>query len=187
MYVGQTVNVRQRLYDYNSTNCKSQERIYNSIKKHGWENHFFEVIHALPESANISELNYWECVYYQFFKGLGYDLMNIAEPGLKVKMSEETKKKISLARIGIKTPGRKLSDKHKQSLSIALKGNRNGVGHKKSDEERKRISERVKEWNKNPEVRERTASIWKGKKLSEEHKAKLSAAKRKVVRELPLL
>ena len=60
MYVGQSVDIEKRRGEYNRLmNCKGQLRLYNSLKKYGWKNHKFEIIHLCKES----ELNKLE-IYY---------------------------------------------------------------------------------------------------------------------------
>lgn len=39
IYIGQTVDWKSRFASYRIKNCKKQRLLYNSIKKHGWENH----------------------------------------------------------------------------------------------------------------------------------------------------
>ena len=44
IYIGQAVNIERRKKDYSRAGCKSQRKIYNSIKKYGWKDHTFEVL-----------------------------------------------------------------------------------------------------------------------------------------------
>ena len=44
LYIGSTSNLKKRIYSYSNLNCKTQTKLYNSLKKYGWENHTFEVI-----------------------------------------------------------------------------------------------------------------------------------------------
>lgn len=44
IYIGSTWDLKDRIYRYKTNRVKDQIKIFNSIKKHGWENHVFEVI-----------------------------------------------------------------------------------------------------------------------------------------------
>lgn len=44
VYIGQSYNVKDREYRYSKAKCSGQPKIYNSIIKHGWESHRFEII-----------------------------------------------------------------------------------------------------------------------------------------------
>jgi group I intron endonuclease len=68
IYIGQSVNIEVRKSKYTSNNTQGQHKIYRSIKKHGWENHIFEII----EECNLNQLNeretYWKQYYLDYFK-----------------------------------------------------------------------------------------------------------------------
>ena len=55
IYIGKTINVNSRVTSYRNNNNTDQPLIYRSIKKYGWENHLFEIIHNAPENE-LSEL-----------------------------------------------------------------------------------------------------------------------------------
>lgn len=137
IYIGQSINIKKRRANYESLQCKGQPRLYYSIKKHGWENHVFEVI----EECIVDLLNHRERHWQDFYDVLGVNGLNCALQGHKDKsghLSEETKMKISKNRKGIipvyKNPqerlekvrkaltGKKLSDAHRKTLSIAQTG-----------------------------------------------------------------
>jgi hypothetical protein len=98
IYIGQSLNIERRFKHYSNLNgIKKQPKIYYSIKKHGLENHVFEIV----EECNIDELNdreeYWIKFYQSHIVGL-----NICEGGKSFgkfnkgrKRSEDTKNKIS--------------------------------------------------------------------------------------------
>jgi group I intron endonuclease len=140
VYIGQSRNMngRKRLYKY--LHCKGQPKIYNSIKKHGWDNHHFEIIHPLPIDIDQADLNNYEQVYLDAYRNAGVDVLNIREAGSNGKptpessrkmvetrrnrgsyiISEEARKKLSQHRKG--KPGIKHSEATKQKLSIINKG-----------------------------------------------------------------
>lgn len=100
VYIGQSVNVDNRKKYYKSLRCKNQTKIYNSLKKYGFENHIFEIVCY----CDISELNELER-YYQ-------EIYNVIDSGLNCKLtntndssgvlSEETKNKIRNVNLGKK-------------------------------------------------------------------------------------
>jgi len=69
VYIGQSVSVKRRFSEYKSSKNRkgSQPILYRSFKKHGVENHTFEIL----EECNVEELNCKER-YWQDF----YDVLN---------------------------------------------------------------------------------------------------------------
>jgi len=63
VYIGQTVDFVKRRSHYKNLKRNHQIRLYNSIKKHGWENHTLELI----EECDVPLLNdrerYWQDYY----------------------------------------------------------------------------------------------------------------------------
>ena len=129
---------------------------------------------------NAEILAYWntekealdhEMLLISCFKDMGYKLANMTDGGegtsgykhsettkLKMKnkvVSDEHKAKISKAGIG-----RKFSDKSKEKISAALKGNTNCFGRKCSEEVKQKISQKLK-----------------GRVMSEESRLKMIATK----------
>lgn len=125
VYIGQSVNIPRRLKRYKciSTSTKRQTKVHRSLVKYGADNHKFEIV-CLCE---INELNENERKYQELFNSVDDGLncyytkstdksgkasldtlvrMSNAQKGnnnfLGKKHSQETKNKISLARIGIK-------------------------------------------------------------------------------------
>lgn len=93
--IGQSWNIKKRKNSYKYLECKKQTKIYNSLKKYGFENHLFEVIHELPIDITQEILDNYEIFYWQQYKDCGFEMMNIRDPGKGGKLSEETKRKIS--------------------------------------------------------------------------------------------
>jgi group I intron endonuclease len=118
IYIGQSWNIYDRFYQYKRLFCFQQPKLYNSLKKYGAEKHTFEVLHQLPEDVEQSVMDVYEALYYRFYVESGHSLMNVREPnGSRGKHSEETKRKISKLRKGMK-----FSEEHKRNLSEAKKG-----------------------------------------------------------------
>jgi len=72
VYIGQSVDIERRFIDYKKSLKKSQIRLYNSIKKYGYENHVFEVI----EECDISLLNEKERHWQDFYNVISKNGLN---------------------------------------------------------------------------------------------------------------
>lgn len=169
IYVGQTRHVVARKSSYKTLRCFHQPKIYNSIKKYGWEKHKFSIIVRLDDSISQKELNEKEIFYITFYRDQGIELLNIREGGANGKVSEETKRKMSLA-----LKGKKCSEETRKKIGD---GNR---GKKHSKEFRDNITLRNKNRSKEELLKMSLAKIgkpsWnKGIPCSETTKQKLSA------------
>jgi len=77
VYIGQSINLERRFKHYmNLKEIKGQKKIYNSIKKYGYENHIFEI----QEECNIEELDIKEKYWISFYDSSNNGL-NISEGG----------------------------------------------------------------------------------------------------------
>ena len=81
IYVGQSINIYKRWLSYKRLCCKSQRKIYNSLKKHGVQNHKFEIIIECKKE----KLNELEKFYIHKHNCLNKDV------GLNLLFSEENK------------------------------------------------------------------------------------------------
>lgn len=150
IYIGQSIDLERRLKEYqNLRGFKFQKKLYNSILKHGWENHQFEIIEECPaEKLNEKERFYQElndCIN----SGLNCKLTTtLDKTGI---LSQETKNKISNSHKG---KIRSEESKKKQSLT------RTGKPHPKHSEETKEKMRKAK----------------LGKPLSKEHVEKMRNA-----------
>jgi group I intron endonuclease len=105
IYIGSSNNIENRKCKYKSLKCSSQTRLYNSLKKYGFENHLFEIL----EECDIEILLKRELYYGLKFNVLSEQGLNCrlpkSEEGYSY-MSQETKDKISesnkIANKGIK-------------------------------------------------------------------------------------
>lgn len=136
IYVGQSIDIEKRINSYKRLDCKKQIRLYNSLLKYGFENHFLEVV----EECEIIHLNeserYWQEYFDCLNNGLNCRLQSTSDKS--GQLSIETKLKISKNRKGIAAKylnneerlkkisksltGKKLSDAHRKSLSISHMG-----------------------------------------------------------------
>jgi group I intron endonuclease len=115
IYIGSTVDLKDRIYRYKNAKLGSQFKIKHSILKYGWDNHIFKIIFECEE---IDRYKY-EAFYGHKFQVLGDNGLNLSLPNGEIKgytKSDSTKLKISLCH-----KGKKISDEQKKQMSISLK------------------------------------------------------------------
>lgn len=192
IYIGQALDIEKRWKGYKKlNNCKSQPKIYNSLKKYGVENHNFHIAFECAEQ----DLNEEERFYQEIFDVIGKNGLNcrltetedksghfsdetrknMSEAGKKRKpCSVETRKKLSAfakKRKHSKETRKKISEENKGKIVSDESKKKNSDSHTGkivSDETRKKLSEAHKgitPWNK-------------GIKCSEETKKKISNTKK---------
>lgn len=140
IYIGKTSRLNDRISKYRNCNGISEQKmIYSSIKKHGWENHIFEIVTEAP----INQLSHLESFYIETFNSFHYSNpngMNLTKggegtPGRKDSIETKTKRANSIR-------GRHHSEQTKQLMSELKKGKpSNNKGVPCSDEKKKKISE----------------------------------------------
>ncbi len=102
IYIGQSWNISSRIGSYKSVKCKGQPKLYESLKKYGWESHSFEIVHELPEDVDQYTLDSYETLYFNLYSDCRFVMMNVREPGKGGKLSQSTKKILSLVNTGKK-------------------------------------------------------------------------------------
>ena len=151
VYIGQTINFKDRLQVYKRLDCKKQKKLYNSFLKYGFDNHKIEVIcYCSPLELNDLE-RYYQDLYCSNNK-FGLNIRLTKSNDRSGTFSEETKKKMSLSKIGTKR-----SKDVSKAISIRMK---------------KLASERDKEYYKN------FSNCNKGRKHTKSHIEKNSKAKK---------
>ena len=129
-YVGKTeCSMDKRMREHKHHSKKSNTRLYNAIRKHGWGNLDWIVLEECQDADQLSER---EKLWIKKFNCLNRDKgYNLREGGEGGRHSEKTKSKISESNFGEnngmfnKTPwnkGKKLSKEHRENLSKAHKG-----------------------------------------------------------------
>lgn len=121
IYIGQSQNINSRFSNYRNVNHDNgQQKLYNSLRKHGYENHIFEVV----EECFIEQLDeleiYWIKEfnsYHHINKEFGLNLTLGGSSGRGAVRTEEMKLNHS-----VKTTGKVRSTESKNKVSIALKG-----------------------------------------------------------------
>lgn len=179
IYVGSTENIHIRKRFYQSILCKSQTKIFNSLRKYGWENHSFEIL----EECTFENLYPLERAWGMFYNVLDEKTgLNLKLPGngeSKGLVSNETKERMSESKKGIlfseihllnlstSHKGKLLSEETKLKMSLAAKG------RKVSDDVRANMSRAQKGRKVSEETKMKLSNALKGRKLSEEHRLKL--------------
>lgn len=182
IYIGQSKNCHRRLKAYKNGYFKGQVKLDNSIKKHGWDSHSFEIIHC----CKILELDYWEKYYIELYNTFEtYHGLNLQKGGHNGCHSEETRRKISASNMG-----KKMSEESKIKISLSKKGKNKGVKKppisdetklKMSLSSKKRVrgknpaaSEIIIKWNKSEKGKAATISFHTGRKRTPETCKKIS-------------
>lgn len=99
IYIGQSINIERRwIKSYKNLQCKSQTRLYNSLKKYGPENHIFEII----EECSINELIDQETKWKLYYNVLEVPSLCCRIDGKGGYVDQKTKDKISEGLKGIK-------------------------------------------------------------------------------------
>lgn len=128
IYIGQSQDIHKRFLQYKniSNNIKRQVRLYNSLKKHGSDNHLFEII----EECSFEKLNKRERYWQDYYDATSINNLNCILTGydeVKSKMSDESKLKISKAR-----KNQIISKQHREKISKAKKGIKLSKEHKEN-------------------------------------------------------
>lgn len=110
VYIGSSKDIENRMKFYKNMWNSSQIRIYNSIKKYGWENHSWEILEETTEENLIER----ERHYQEEYKVLSDNGLNC-----KLVSTENTRGKLSIDSINKmknKLTGRKLSKEHIENI-----------------------------------------------------------------------
>jgi group I intron endonuclease len=190
-YVGQSIDVKFRWKKYSYSDCRNQTKLFNALKKYGYDSFEKIILEECLPDANVLNLreDYW-IDYYDAIDN-GY---NIRRAGGKGPMPQETKDRISNALKGKPCP-----EYRKKMISDTLLGKCTGEKHpmfgkKHSEETKKKIREArakqviTKEHRENmskalmgkivtEETRERISQSHKGKIMSGEARKKMSLAR----------
>lgn len=175
-YVGQSIHVNCRIKDY-PIRCHNQH-LTNSIKKYSWDN--FEIKPLI--FCEVEDLDYYEDSLIKI-----WDLMNPKKGYNKVSggsshriVSEETKRKISVATSGKNNPmfGKTFSEETRRKISESNKGKQSKENHPFWG--RKMIKEEHPMFGKNhsEESKQKNRDSHLGKKHSEDTKLLMSISRK---------
>lgn len=177
VYVGQSVDIAQRFADH-KYKINRNYHISNAIKKYGWNN-FYKIV---LEYINVSELQNEEIkstltkredFWINYIGEIGYIKYNkrsAADSNLGLKMSLETRQKISKAHMG-----NSYAKGYKHSAETRARVSKACTGRIKSDATRAKLSASLTGRKFSPEQIENMRKAQTGKKMSEESRKKMSA------------
>jgi group I intron endonuclease len=168
IYIGKSVNINRRMGNYRRYDKSIGIYFRSALLKHGWDSFEVEILEAFENFDKKNEkdnkfLIDMETSYIELFdstnREIGYNLCKFSNDSTGIKLSEETRLKMSIAQ-----KGRKMSEETKEKISQSNKGKPKskehaakcrlaGLGYKHSEESK----EKIRQGNK-------------GKKLSEEHR-----------------
>jgi len=137
VYIGSSIDIERRMNQYKRIQENQRQRkLYNSLIKYGFENHKVEILCE----CDVSEIYELERYYGDLYDSTSPKNLNCVLPKSSdkpVKISDETKKRLSESRLGEKhwNFGKTRSKEIKDKISIAHKGK------KHSDEHRQKVSD----------------------------------------------
>lgn len=182
VYIGKSINIRQRFYAYKSLNKSSMGTyIYNAILKHGWDSFTVEILETfknfnktkLEDRLMILDV---ETNYMKLFDSTnsdkGYNICEYSTDRTGIKSSEETKEKIRLSLLG-----RKHSEETKEKIRLGNLGNTNFRGRSHSDETKEKISQIHMGHEHSVKTKEKLRQAQLGRKHSDEHIKKVKISK----------
>lgn len=165
VYIGQSTKIENRWTHYRFADCGDQPKLYNSFMKYGVDSHEFVVI----EECDISSLNererHWQEYYNVVKNGLNCKYVSLDDK--KGHLSEETKKKISQR---LKGKSRRKNYRHSEETKRKI-GLSNKMNIIKTGKKPKGNTNKCSE-----ETKRKISESNKGRKISKEHKLKLSIA-----------
>lgn len=146
IYIGSTNNHEIRKSQYKRAKIdKKQIKLHNSLLKYGFESHTFEVI----DKCELSKVLILEAKY-------GHELDVLGKNGLNCKLPKLDEEK------------KCIGEETRLKMSTSMRGNKNGVGNKKTPEsEAKRIETRKRNFKGiSPETREKMRISHLGQRTS---------------------
>lgn len=171
VYIGSSGNIKSRWRTHKDLLKHRKHHnsyLQNSYNKHGIGAFKFSII----EKCEKEELEIREQYWYEYYKENGkvYNIRNDVRTCRGFKHSEKTKQKISESHSGEKhyLYGKSLSEETKRKISLAKKGK------KQTEEAKRKLSESNKGKKPKKQTIEASIKVRKGKHLSEEHKHKIS-------------
>lgn len=140
IYIGQSINFNKRLTYYKNGAKPYQRKIYNSLKKYGFNTHKIEILEECLESQLNDRERYWQDFYDACGKqGLNCRLTKSSDKSGQI--SQETKDKLRVTTTNAKMPegwwerfnfdwtGRKHKPETLLKMSKAAKGRKKTAEH----------------------------------------------------------
>jgi group I intron endonuclease len=118
IYIGQSKDINQRWKFYSFYNCKNQIKLYNSLKKYGFDMHVFDIIEECSLEHLDKRERYWKQYYLDNFNGDWGEVLfcKIYDTG-GGPIPQEIKEKISKSLLG-----KQKTQQHKDNIKKSRKG-----------------------------------------------------------------
>ena len=113
VYIGSSIDLEYRIKCYEHMWNSSQIRIFNSIKKHGWENHSWEILEETTEESLYSRERYYQEMY-DVLSEKGLNCEYVKTDSKPRKRSQE-----SIERTRLKQIGKKQSEATKKKRALS--------------------------------------------------------------------
>jgi group I intron endonuclease len=167
VYIGSAINISKRFSVHKSRlnrNDHHSKHLQNAWNKYGSENFTFDILEIIEENRLIEMEQIWMNFFVSYDDEFGYNICKVAGSAIGTKRTEESKIKMSKARVG-KEPWNKgkeniYSEESKNKMRKAKIGKKWMVGKKASIESKNKM---------------RNAKL--GKKASMETKIKMSKSR----------
>lgn len=178
VYIGQTWDLGARLRQYKSNKKKAQPKLWQAIKKYGFDKFFIEVIEECGDQGLMNDresfwINHFDCIKK------GY---NCKEGGSNGKWSAESRKKLSNNNWLRK---RGATEQYRKTMSLACSGEKNGFfGKVHSKETRARLRNIFLNKKQSLETCQKKSAAHTGLKETELTKNKKSEANSKNLYEI---
>ncbi len=129
VYIGKSIynlSTRKSQHKYDSLNKRTNHYFCNALRKHGIDNFKWETIDT---AKTEKELNLLEQLYIEEYrlKGKDYNLTDGGEGVSGLKVSKETKRKLSESHKGHKPTEETLKKMSKAQKNVGLKGKERGL------------------------------------------------------------
>lgn len=178
-YIGKSSDVYTRWHNHkNKLKSGSHENPYlqNAWNKYGAENFLFEILEISenPDKLPVLE-SYWISYLDSLDRQFGYNIENVNPNTFQKTVSEETRRKLSLA-----GKGRTHSDATKRKMSDALMGNTRWLGKHHTDDTKNKMSKAQKGKIISERQRLLLSRANKNKIFSTEHRKNISQGNKKI-------
>ena len=118
IYIGQSLDIEKRKYQYIILSCKRQPRLYRSLKKYGFSQHTFEVVEECVDFIlNVRE-RYWQDIHNVLSeRGMNCRLTEVGDK--TGRLSEYSREKVSKGNKGKKRTEE--HNRHQSSIKTGVK------------------------------------------------------------------
>lgn len=95
VYIGQSKDIKNRHSCYKTLKCKNQPIVYNSLLKHGFDNHIFEIIEECDIEDLTKKERFWQEFYNVIDRDKGMNCLIVSYDGEKAIYSEDMLQRMS--------------------------------------------------------------------------------------------